>query len=86
MSYSNLQTELLEYFNENNYTLITPVNEIKSATVVQYICKCGNEKNKIFRDLKRRGCRDCNNLKLKEVPTDTSIIPEEFKNERWLLL
>jgi len=83
MSYSNLQTELLEHFNENNYTLITPVNEIKSATVVQYICKCGNEKNKIFRDLKRRGCRDCNNLKLKEVPTDTSIIPEEFKNERW---
>ena len=84
MSYSNLQTELLEHFNENNYTLITPVNEIKSATVVQYTCKCGNEKTKTFRDLKRRGCRDCNNLKLKEVPTDRSLIPEEFKNERWV--
>ncbi len=83
MSYSNLQTELLEHFNENNYTLITPINEIKSVTVVKYTCKCGNEKNKTFKDLKRRGCRDCNNLKLKEVPTDTSIIPEEFKNERW---
>jgi len=84
MSYSNLQNELLEHFNENNYTLITPINEIKSVTVVQYTCKCGNEKNKTFKDLKRRGCRDCNNLKLKEVPTDTSIIPEEFKNEKWV--
>lgn len=84
MSLSNLQNELLEHFKENNYSLITPINEIKSATVVQYTCKCGNEKNKIFKDLKRRGCRDCNNLKLKEVPTDLSLIPEEFKNERWV--
>ena len=83
MSLSNLQTELLEYFKENNYTLITPIDEIKSITVVQYTCKCGNEKNKKFNDLKRRGCRDCNNLKLKEVPTDLSLIPEEFKNEKW---
>lgn len=83
MSLSNLQNELLEHFKENNYSLITPINEIKSATVVQYTCKCGNEKNKIFKDLKRRGCRDCNNLKLKEVPTDLSLIPEEFKNEKW---
>jgi hypothetical protein len=83
MSYSNLQKELLEHFTENNYTLITPINEIKSSTVVVYTCKCGNNKNKLFKDLKRRGCRDCNNLKLKEVPTDLSIIPEEFKNEKW---
>jgi hypothetical protein len=83
MSYSNLQKELLEHFIENNYTLITPITEIKSSTVVEYTCKCGNNKNKLFKDLKRRGCRDCNNLKLKEVPTDLSIIPEEFKNEKW---
>ena len=83
MSLSNLQNELLEHFKEKDYTLITPINEIKSSTVVQYTCKCGNEKNKKFNDLKRRGCRDCNNLKLKEVPTDLSLIPEEFKNEKW---
>ncbi len=84
MSYSNLQKELLEHFTEHNYTLITPINEIKSSTIVEYTCKCGNNKNKLFKDLKRRGCRDCNNLKLKEVPTDFSVIPEEFKNERWV--
>ena len=84
MSYSNLQKELLEHCTEKNYTLITPINEIKSSTVVEYTCKCGNNKNKLFKDLKRRGCRDCNNLKLKEVPTDLSIIPEEFKNEKWV--
>lgn len=84
MSYSNLQKELLEHFKENNFTLITPINEIKSSTIVEYTCKCGNNKNKLFKDLKRRGCRDCNNLKLKEVPTDISIIPEEFKNEKWV--
>jgi hypothetical protein len=84
MSYSNLQNELLEHFEEHNYTLITPINEIKSSTVVEYTCKCGNNKNKLFKDLKRRGCRDCNNLKLKEIPTDLSVIPEEFKNEKWV--
>ena len=83
MSYSSLQNELLKHFNENKYTLITPINEIKSSTIVEYTCKCGNEKTKKFNDIKRRGCRDCNNLKLKEVPTDFSIIPEEFKNENW---
>lgn len=83
MSYSNLQKELLNHFEENKYNLITPINEIKSSTVIQYICKCGNEKNKMFKDIKRRGCRDCNNLKLKEIPTDFSVIPEEFKNEKW---
>ncbi len=84
MSLSNIQNELLEHFKENNYTLITPINEIKSSTIVEYTCKCGNEKNKIFRDLKRRGCRECNNLKLKEVPSDTSVIPQEFKDEKWV--
>jgi hypothetical protein len=84
MSLSKIQNELLEHFKENNYTLITPINEIKSSTIIEYTCKCGNEKNKIFRDLKRRGCRECNNLKLKEVPSDTSVIPQEFKDERWV--
>ena len=85
MSYSNLQNELLSYFQEHNYSLISPpINQIKSSTIVKYICICGNEKNKLFKDLKRRGCRDCNNLKLKEVPTDSSIIPDEFKDEKWV--
>jgi len=83
MSYSSLQKELLNHFEENKYILITPINEIKSNNIVEYTCKCGNKKNKFFKDIKKRGCRDCNNLKLKEIPTDFSVIPEEFKNEKW---
>ena len=81
---SEYQTEILEYFKNQGYTLITPVYEIKNNLNVEYICKCNKTKCKTFRDLKRRGCRDCNNLKLKELPTDFSVIPEEFKNEKWV--
>jgi hypothetical protein len=83
--YSDLQSKVLEYFQEKNYSLISPpINQIKSTTIIKYICICKNEKNKTFRDLVRRGCRDCNNLKLKEVPTDFSVIPKEFKDEKWV--
>ena len=83
--YSDLQSKVLEHFKEKNYSLISPlINEIKSCTNIKYKCICGNEKNKTFRDIIRRGCRDCNNLKLKEVPTDFSVIPQEFKDEKWV--
>ena len=85
--YSDLQNKLLEHFQEKNYSLVyPPIIEIKSSTIVKYLCKCGNEKNKTFTDIKRRGCRDCNNLKLKEVPSDFSVIPEEFKDEKWVAI
>jgi hypothetical protein len=79
-----VQKEAQEIFEREGYLFITPLEEIKSSnTQVEYTCKCGNNKKKLFKDLKRRGCRDCNNLKLKEVPMDFSVIPEEFKNEKW---
>ncbi len=84
MSYSSLQNEVLDYFSSQGYKIITPIELIKSSMNIQYHCKCGNVKCKTLSDIKRRGCRDCNNLKLKEVPTDFSVIPEEFKGEKWV--
>jgi len=40
---------------------------IKSENI-EYICKCGEKKLKLYKDFIKRGCKTCNNKKLKEKP------------------
>ncbi len=79
-----LQEQIKTTFETLSYTLITPLEQIKAKTNhIEYICYCENLKNKTVKDVLEACCRECNNKKLKEIPTDYSICPTNLPNEEW---
>lgn len=60
-----------------------PISVPKAKTgMVKYECKCGKILEKRFKDFKRRGCRYCNFLKLKQIPQN-DMKPVNTKDEIW---
>lgn len=77
-----MNQEKLKLFQERGCKVIS--TEIKNNKEhIEYICKCGEIKKKIFNDFKRRGCRTCNvkNLTIKEEKNE--YFDEENKEELW---
>ena len=73
-----LQNEITTYFNDRQYKLITDVTTIVAKkNPLEYICLCGSEKHKAFKEILSRNCRECENKKLKELPTDMTVCPNE---------
>lgn len=81
----NLQTEIQDYFDKNSYKMICDITAITAKNnPLKYICKCGTEKNKAYKEILSRACRDCNNKKLKETPTLENVVyPTDDPEEKW---
>jgi hypothetical protein len=60
--------------------------KINSNTVVTGFCVCGEEIRKTVKDLLRRGCKSCNLIALKTVPTDYSVCPNDVEDEKWVAI
>lgn len=80
-----LQEEILKYFEEHKYQLISDITKITAKNnSLNYICKCGNEKHKSYKDILLKNCRECNNIKLKYKPSENEIIyPTDDPDEKW---
>ena len=54
----------------------------KKSEKLKYICKCGIEKEKLFKDFMRnKQCRTCTNKKLKEIPNEEEYVDKN--GELW---
>jgi hypothetical protein len=83
----NLRQEILDYFEKHNYTLKTDINTITAkANSLNYICCCGKEKHKSYKDMLLKNCNGCNSLLLKQKPTDIdeNKLPSKLENEIWI--
>jgi hypothetical protein len=66
--------DLYDIFKSKECVLI---HYTKKSENLKYICKCGIEKQKLFKDfMKNKQCRTCTNKKLKEIPEE-----EEYTDE-----
>jgi hypothetical protein len=85
---TKLQQEIKNYFEEHNYTLISPnFNEVTSKSQsLKVLCCCGSNKSKCYKDMLRRPCRGCKEQKLSEIPTSLDVIKniiEEDPEDEW---
>ena len=71
--------EISQTFTDRGCELLSDHIPNKSV-LIDYICACGVQKKKMYKDFVRRGCRTCNNKKLKEIPT---INIKSTKDEEW---
>jgi hypothetical protein len=87
-----LRNEIKKYFDEHNYNLITDLKTISAkANSLHYICCCGDEKHKSYKDILLKVCRSCKNNLLKEIPTDFGplFLNKDFKiqpEEEWIAI
>lgn len=73
---------IINYMNQKEYKILN-IDEIQnSKSIINYICNCEEKKEKVFTDLNRRGCRKCNEIKLKTIPEGGNIIDNET-GEEW---
>ena len=81
----NLQAEIKDYFYKNEYKIICDITTITAKNnPLKYICKCGTEKNKAYKEILSRACRECNNKKLKETPDIENVVyPTDDPEEKW---
>jgi len=79
-----LHNEINNYFNDKGYKLLITLDNITAKNQpLQYICCCGAEKHKAFKEILSRNCRECKNKKLTEVSTNFSVCPTDNPNEKW---
>jgi hypothetical protein len=84
---AELHTEINSYFKEKGYTLLKSLTGITAKRQpLHYMCCCGAEKHKAFKEILRRNCRECNNKKLTKIPDDFSICPKDIPEEKWAQL
>lgn len=55
--------EMKNFMLSKNFKILTPL--VNKQTKVHYLCICGNERKQLFRDLKRRNCRKCEEKKFR---------------------
>lgn len=80
----NLHTEIENYFNDKCYKLLITLDDITAKNQpLHYICCCGAEKHKAFKEILSRNCRECKNKVLTEIPDDTDICPNDIRGETW---
>jgi hypothetical protein len=80
----NLHNEINNYFNDKGYKLLINLDNITAKqNPLHYVCCCGAEKHKAFKDILRKNCRECNNKKLTEFSNDFSVCPKDLPNEKW---
>lgn len=84
MSFEKLSSKqkIINYMNEKGYKILNEDNIKNTQSKVEYLCKCGNVKNQIYKDIIRRECRKCNEIRLKTIPEGENIIDEET-GEEW---
>jgi len=79
---TDVQQEAQNIFSSKGYSFVSNISELKNSnSIIEYKCACGNIKKKSYKDFKRRGCNECKSIKLREVPIDMSVIPENIRNE-----
>lgn len=77
-----MNQEKLSLFHERGCKVIS--TEIKNnREPIEYICKCGEIKKKIFSDFKRRGCRTCNSKNLIVKEEKTEYFDNQNNEELW---
>jgi len=78
-----IQEEIKDFFEKNNYTLVSPKFDkiISKYDQLKLICRCGVEKSKTYYDMLRRECKECKNNKLKELPTSLDVIKDIINND-----
>lgn len=83
-----LHQEIQAFFDEKKFTFVTDIKSVKtSSQKITFICCCGEEKTKMFKDIKRnRECRTCKSKKYSEVPTDLSVCPSDNPDEKWVAI
>jgi len=80
-----LHNEINNYFNDKGYKLLITLDNITAKNQpLQYICCCGTEKHKAFKEILSRNCRECKNKKLTEVSTNFSVCPTDNPDEKWI--
>lgn len=83
----NLRQEILDYFERHKYALKTDINSINAkANSLHYICCCGKEKHKSYKDMLIKNCNGCNSILLKQKPNqiDEDKLPPKLENEIWI--
>jgi len=76
---NSLHSEIYNIFKEKNCEL---TYFVKKSEKLKYICACNIEKEKLFKDFIRRGCRTCREKKFKEKPAECDFIDEK-NGEIW---
>lgn len=82
----NLRQEILDYFEKHKYDLKTNINTITAkANSLHYICCCGKEKHKSYKEILIKNCNGCNSILLKQKPTtiDENKLPSKLPDEIW---
>lgn len=82
----NLRQEILDYFGRHNYVLKSDINTITAkANSLHYICCCGKEKHKSYKEILIKNCNGCNSILAKQKPTtiDESKLPCKLQDEIW---
>jgi hypothetical protein len=71
---NELEQSIRKIFEERDCTVINFTNK---GTPIEYICKCGETKKKLYKDFVRRGCRTCNSNQLYVAPEGNDYIVKE---------
>ena len=87
MSLTQIQKEATDIFIEKGYTFLSNISDLRNTnSIIEYICACETSKKKSYKDFKRRGCSECESIKLRTIPKDFSTLQEEYKKEgKWAL-
>lgn len=75
------KTEIINYINEKGYKILNLDEIVDKQQKIKYICKCNKEKYQLYKDLVKRRCTNCDNIKLKSIPEEGIIIDES--GEEW---
>jgi hypothetical protein len=80
----NLHNEIKSYFNDKGYKLLITLDNITAKhQALHYICCCGTEKHKAFKEILTRNCRQCKDKVLTKIPNNTDVCPNDDSNEIW---
>ena len=79
-----LHSEIENYFNDKDYKLLIALDNITAKNQpLHYICCCGAEKHKAFKEILTRNCRECKNKALTETPNNINVCPRDIPDEIW---
>jgi len=74
-----LQSQLIYHFQTQRFKALTDLTTIqRKLDIIEYVCKCGEIKQKCFKKILEHGCREC---KRKEQYTPV-LHPEEYTDEQ----
>lgn len=81
----DLRKEIFTYFENNKYLIKTDINTISAKShSINYICSCGKEKHKSYKDMLLKPCKYCKNKNLKEKhEIDETKLPSLLEGEKW---